>query len=158
MEPFEYNADGTFPTILPTKEGAPAVGYLDPYQRVEAETMAWSKGVTTEQNKKEGVYVSGIHNDDYIKVANVNFMSESPKTFCASAASGLRGGTIEVRMDAVDGPLVAELKVPATGSWENFAYIEAPAMMEAPGIHDIYLVFKGRKGPHLMNLDYWQFK
>ena len=120
--------------------------------------MAWSKGVTTEQNAKEGVYVSDIHNDDFIKVANVNFMSGGPRTFGASAASGLRGGTIEVHMDAVDGPLVAELKVPGTGSYENFAYIEAPAQIEGPGIHDLYFVFKGRKGPHLLNFDYWQFK
>lgn len=158
VEPFEYNADGTFPEILPTKEGAPAVGYLDPYQRVEAETMAWSQGVSSEQNVKEGVYVTDIHNDDYIKVANVNFMSGGPKTFCASAASGLRGGTIEVHMDSIDGPVVAELKVPGTGSWENFAYLESPAKMEVPGVHDIYFVFKGRKGPKLFNFDYWQFK
>ena len=30
--------------------------------------------------------------------------------------------------------------------------------MEIHGVHDIYLVFKGRKGPKLFNIDYWQFK
>lgn len=158
VEPFEWNADGTIPEILPTKEGAPAIGYLDPYKRQEAETMAFSSGVASEQNAREGVYVSDIHDGDWIKVAHANFMSGGPKLFGASVASGLRGGTLEVHMDAPDGPLVAELKAPATGSWENFAYVETPALMEVPGVHDIYFVFKGRKGPKLMNFDWWQFK
>lgn len=158
VEPFEYNADGTFPTILPTKEGAPAIGFLDPYKRVEAETMAWSSGITTEPNAKTGVYVSDIHNGDYVKLANVNFKSSGPKTFGASVASALRGGTMEVRMDSIEGPLVAELKVPGTGGWENWKYIETEAKMKVAGVHDIYLVFKGRKGPKLFNFDYWQFK
>lgn len=158
VEPFEYNADGTFPTILPTKEGAPAIGTLNPYNKVEAETMAWSEGVTSRRNAKEGVYVSDIQNGDYIKVANVDFTDKAPGIFCASAASGLRGGAIEVHADSAEGPLVAELKVPATGGWENFSYMETPVAGDVTGVHDVYLVFKGRKGPELFNFDYWQFK
>ena len=120
--------------------------------------MAWSEGLSSRQNVKEGVYVSDIHNGDYLKVANVNFDGADPTAFCASAASGLRGGTIEAHLDSVEGPLVAELKVPATGSWENFAYIETPVAIAPSGIHDLFLVFKGRKGPELFNFDYWQFK
>lgn len=158
VEPFEFNPDGTIPTILPTEEGAPAVGTLDPYRRVEAETIAWSQGVTTEPNAETGVYVADIHNGDFIKVANVNFMSGGPKTFGAQVASALRGGQIEVRMDSPEGDLVATLDVPGTGGWENWQYIETPAKMEVPGVHDIYFVFKGRKGPKLFNFDYWTFK
>lgn len=158
VEPFEYNPDGTIPVIHPTDEGAPSVGTLDPMQRVEAETMSWSKGVSTETNSKTGVYVSDIHNGDYIKVSSVDFGSVSPAKFGASVASALRGGTIEVRLDAVDGDLVASLDVPGTGGWEEWRYIEVPALMEIPGVHDLYFVFKGRKGPKLFNFDYWNFK
>lgn len=158
VEPFEYNSDGTFPIINPTSEGAPAVGYLDPFKRVEAETMAWSEGVTTEPNAKTGQYVADIHNGDYIKVNNVNFGSGAPRKFGASVASALRGGQIEVRLDSPEGDLVAELDVPGTGGWEEWRYIEVPALAEIPGVHDICFVFKGRKGPKLFNFDYWQFK
>lgn len=158
VEPFEYNADGTIPTILPTKEGAPAIGTLNPYGRIEAETIAWSEGITTEPNAETGVYVADVHNGDYIKLANVNFMSGGPKTFGASVASALRGGLIEVRMDSLDGPVIATLDVPGTGGWENWQYLEAPAQIEVPGVHDIYFLFKGRKGPKLFNIDYWTFK
>ncbi|MDE6268829.1 MAG: glycoside hydrolase family 43 protein [Muribaculaceae bacterium] len=158
VEPFEYNADGTIPTITPTDEGAPAIGYLDPMRRVEAETMASSKGVTTESNDKTGVYVSDIHDGDYILVKNANFMSGNPKTFGAAVASALRGGTIEVHADAPDGELIATLPVPHTGGWEEWQYLEVPAQAEVSGVHDIYFVMKGRKGPKLFNFDYWQFK
>lgn len=158
VEPFEYNADGSFPEIVPSKEGAPAIGYLDPYRKVEAETMAFSKGITTEPNSETGVYVSDIHNGDYIKLANVNFMSGGPRKFGASVASALRGGSLEVRMDSVEGPLVVQIDVPSTGGWENWTYLETPALIEVPGVHDIYFVFKGRKGPKLFNFDYWKFE
>lgn len=158
VEPFEYNADGTIPEIMPTDKGVAPVGTLNPFKRTEAETMAWSQGVGTEQNAETGVYVSDIHNGDFIKVANVNFGSGAPKKFGASVASALRGGTIEVRMDSIDGPLVAELPVSGTGGWENWRYVETDAKAEVPGVHDIYFLFKGRKGPKLFNLDYWMFK
>ncbi|MDE5724461.1 MAG: family 43 glycosylhydrolase, partial [Duncaniella sp.] len=158
VEEFKYNPDGTFPTIMPTDEGASAIGMFNPYRRNEAETMAWSEGVGVEQNSRTGVYVSDIHNGDFVCLRNVNFGSGGPKTFGASVASALRGGTLEVRLDKVDGELVASLNVPGTGGWEEWKYIETPTLTEIPGVHDIYFVFKGRKGPKLFNLDYWQFK
>lgn len=157
VESFEYNADGTIPKIMPTDKGVAPVGLLDPFKRTEAETMAWSEGVRTEQNGSTGVYVSDIHNGDYIKVPNVNFANSSPRKFGVSAASALRGGTIEVHMDSIDEPLVAEVLVPSTGGWENWRIIETDVKQKISGVHDIYFLFKGRKGPKLFNLDYWMF-
>lgn len=158
IEPFDYNADGTFPTIQPTREGVKAIAHFNPFGRHEAETMAWSKGITTRQSNETGVYVSDVHNGDYIMVKNVNFGSGHPKTFGASVASGRRGGTIEVRTDSINGPVAAKLYVPATGGWEKWQYIETDAIAEIPGVHDLYFVFTGRKGPELFNFDYWIFK
>lgn len=158
VEPFEYNADGTIPEILPTEEGAPAIGTLNPLRRVEAETMAWSQGVTTEPNAKTGVYVSDIHNGDFIRVANADFGTKGVKSFGASVASALRGGEIEVRIDNPEGDVIATLPVAGTGGWENWEYLETPLKNNVSGVHDIYFMFKGRKGPKLFNFDYWEFK
>ena len=74
LEQFEYNKDGTIPMITPTKEGVKeSVKNLDPFQRVEAETIAWSEGIKTAANEKIGVYVSKIDHGDYIKVRSVDF-------------------------------------------------------------------------------------
>ena len=178
VEEFKYNADGSFPTILPTNEGVKPIATFDPYRRVEAETMAFSKGVKTEQQEMEGignglqVYVSDIHNGDYIKLQNVSFGNKVPRTFKARVASGLRGGQIEIRLDSIGGRLLGTLNVPGTGGWEQWQTlnldldystltdINAPTRtisgLNLPATADLYLVFKGRKGPKLFNFDWWE--
>ncbi len=158
IEEFKYNPDGTFPVIHPTEEGVSPIAVFNPYRRVQAETIAYSSGVTTEPNARTGVYVADIHNGDWIKVRNVDFGTGGPSRFKASVASALRGGALEVHMDSVAGPLVARINVPGTGGWENWKTLETKALMEVTGVHDIYFVFTGRKGPKLFNFDWWEFK
>ena len=158
VEEFKYNADGSFPTILPTDEGVKPIGKFDPYRKVEAETMAFSKGVKTEQNDQVGVYVTDIHNGDYIKLQNVHFCNKVPRTFTARVASGLRGGQIEIRIDSVGGKLLGTVNVPGTSGWEQWQTITTDLTAIASGHHDMYFVFKGRKGPKLFNFDWWEMR
>ena len=158
VEEFKYNADGSFPKIMPTDEGVKPVGEFNPYRKVEAETMAFSKGVKTEQNDEVGVYVSDTHNGDYIKLQNVCFCNKLPRTFTARVASGLRGGNIEVRVDSVNGKTLCKLEVPATGGWEKWQTLTADFTERLKGRHDLYLVFTGRKGPKLFNFDWWEMR
>ena len=174
VEEFKYNADGSFPKIMPTDEGVKPLEAFNPYRKVEAETMAFSKGVKTEQNEQVGVYVTDIHNGDYIKLQNVGFANKLPRTFTARVASGLRGGQIEVRLDSVGGRLLGTLDVPATGGWEQWQTITIDldystitdldashrtiSGLTLPQTADVYLVFKGRKGPKLFNFDWWEMR
>jgi len=162
IEEFTYNADGSFPTILPTDEGVKPVAAFNPLRRVEAETMAFSKGVKTEQNDIVGVYVTDIHNGDYIKLQSVTLGKQAPKTFTARVASGLRGGSIEIHTDSIGGPLLGRLDVPATGGWECWqtltANLQPASTQNLPDTADLYLVFRGRKGPKLFNFDWWEMK
>ncbi|SDQ32927.1 Carbohydrate binding module (family 6) [Prevotella sp. khp1] len=174
VEEFKYNADGSFPKILPTDAGVKPVGTFNPYRKVEAETMAFSKGVKTEQNDEVGVYVSDIHNGDYIKLQNVAFAHKYPRTFTARVASGLRGGRIEIHLDSIGGRCLGTLNVPGTGGWEKWQTItvdldystitdiDAPTRtisgLNLPATADVYLVFKGRKGPKLFNFDWWEMR
>ena len=73
------------------------MGKLDPYRRVEAETIAWSEGLKTEKSEA-GMYVTAIHDGDYIRVRNVDF-KKGAKSFEAVAASSSSGGQIEIRLD-----------------------------------------------------------
>ena len=174
VEEFKYNADGCFPKIMPTDAGVKPVGVFNPYRKVEAETMAFSKGVKTEQNDEVGVYVSDIHNGDYIKLQNVAFANKYPRTFTARVASGLRGGQIEIHLDSISGRCLGTLNVPGTGGWEKWQTItvdldystitdiDAPIRtisgLNLPATADVYLVFKGRKGPKLFNFDWWEMR
>lgn len=157
VEQFTYNADGTFPIINATTEGVSSVGKLNPYTRVEAETIAFSEGLNAEPKAKGGVYISDIHNGDYIKVREVEFGNKAPQRFSASVASAMRGGQIEVRLDSIGGELIASLDVSHTGGWEHWTTVTTNDVKPVSGVHDVYLLFKGRKGCKLFNFDWWQF-
>lgn len=158
VEEFKYNADGTFPIIHHTQEGVAPVGTLNPYERNEAETMAFSKGVKSEQTDATGVYISEIHTGDYIKVREVDFGTESPNDFAISAASALQGGQLEVRLDRIDGDVVAVVNVGKTGGWETWKTFSAKMLRQVTGKHDVYFVFKGMKGNKLFSFDWWKFE
>ena len=157
VERFEYNADGTFPLIYATDEGVDPIGTLNPYKRTEAETMAFSCGVKSEPNASTGIYIADIHDGDYLKVRSVDFGHNSPKKFHVAAASARRGGTIEVRLDSIGGSIIAKVDVPSTGGWEQWKRLKCNTTGNVSGVHDLYFVFKGRKGCKLFNLDWWRF-
>ena len=158
VEEFQYNADGTFPIIHHTEEGVAPIATLNPWQRQEAETIAWSVGVKTENNDRTGVFVSDIHNGDYIKVREVDFSDIQPKTFAVSAASALQGGKIEVHLDSLQGQQIAVAEVPCTGGWENWKRISSSISEKVVGKHDVYFRFTGNKGAKLFNFDWWIFE
>jgi hypothetical protein len=150
---------GTFPVINATQEGVKPVGSLNPYQRVEAETMAFSEGVKTEPNDRTGIYVSDIHNGDYIKVREVDLGKKGASKLEVSVASALRGGIIEVYADSIGGTLITEIQVPHTGGWEAWKTLETAVKQgeqAVSGTHDLYFCFKGRKGCKLFNFDWWK--
>jgi len=157
VEEFQFNADGTFPLIEPTHEGVNPIKTYNPFKRNEMETMAWSVGVKTQQCDANGVYVCDIHNGDYIMLENVEF-DKKAKSVTYTAASGLRGGSIEIHLDSISGPLVSTTLISGTGGWEVFKSFESKIEVETKGTHDVFFVFKGRKGPKLFNIDCWELK
>lgn len=156
IEPFTYKSDGSIPLIVPTKAGvAHSVANLDPYQKTEAETIAWSKGLKTASDSITGIYVSNIENGDYIKVRSVHFGNGARK-FKACVASASKGGRIEIRIDGVDGRLLGVCKVKSTGGWNNWTSIDCRVKNEM-GVHELYFVFTGGEG-QLFNFDWWRFE
>lgn len=158
VEEFHYDADGTIPEMHMTDAGVQeGVGTLDPYRRTEAETMAWSEGVTTEMSPERGVFVCGIHNGDYIKLRDVDFGAAGTARFTAAASSRYHGGEIELRTDSLTGEVIGTLRVSYTGEWENWREFTT-SVKSVGGVHDLFLVFKGRQPHELFYLDYWKME
>lgn len=156
IEPFEFNSDGTIPLIIPTKEGVrESASNLNPFKKVEAETIAWEEGIETAKDEKTGVYVTGISNGDYIKVRSADF-GRGAKRFEASIASVSTGGKIEIHIDGKDGRLLGTLNVINTGNAQSWKVLSCK-VGKINGVHDIYLVFKGNGGD-LFNFDWWKLK
>lgn len=166
-----YNPDGTIP-MLPwwDQVGVKQLHSLSPYDRVEAETIAWTSkvkrdrdrpidwapGIKTEKRDKVGVYVTRITDLTYIKVNGVDFGPAGASSFTANVASGGKGGVIELHLDSDDGPQIGRLTVKPTGGWDNWQTQTTP-VSKASGTHDLFLVFKGQGDDPLFNLDYWSF-
>ncbi len=167
MDEMVYNPDGTIKNRQYwSVEGPEQVGAVNPFNRVEAETMAWSEGVKTRfETEWEGdfdwargkriadrFFVTAINHGDYIKVSGVDF-SDGAKSVEVNV-SPIYGGKIEIRADKIDGPVIATVDINTTrkeGIWSTFT---AP-VNNIKGVHDVYFVFKGEKD--LFYFDWWQF-
>lgn len=167
LEKITYNQDGTIQK-LPywTTTGVKQVGTLNPFRRVEAETIAYSEGVKTEmvtewernvswnRGKKiaDRIIVTSIHNGDYIKIRGVDFL-KGVNSIDFNVAS-LHGGKIEIRVDRINGPLLGVVNVSTSAEGDIFKTITSP-IKNVTGVHDLFFVFRGEK--ELFNLDWWQF-
>jgi beta-xylosidase len=160
VEQFTYNPDGSIPAVTATKQGPKPVGTIDPFKRVEAETMAWSEKCSIAEAKKIGIYVSDTRTKGYLKVREVRFGSQSPTTFTASLAAGVDGGILEVRLDSLRGPVISSTSLPRTGGWQVFKPFTSTLKQKVTGTHDLFFCFNGQnitEGRVLFNFDWWKF-
>ncbi|MDF0488181.1 glycoside hydrolase family 43 protein [Sphingomonas sp. H39-1-10] len=167
---FRYNKDGTIP-MQPWWDtvGAKQLGTIDPFRRVQAETIAWTSatdtsasgahawapGVRTASSGATGMYVTHVLDGGYIVVRGVDFGKGAGKTFEATVAAARGGAGIDLRLDGLAGPRVATLAVPATGGPETWRTVSAP-LARTRGVHDVFLVFHGTPGESLFNFDAWR--
>ncbi|HYQ01894.1 MAG TPA: glycoside hydrolase family 43 protein [Polyangiaceae bacterium] len=154
VEEFKYNTDGSIPTIAMSTAGPKAVENLNPFQRVEAETIAFSAGLKTEVCGEGGMDVTSINNGDYIKVKNVDFGSGAT-SFDARVASANSGGSIELHLDSQTGTLLGTCAVSGTGGAQKWM-TKTCAISGATGVHDLFLKFTGSSGD-LFAFNWWQF-
>ncbi|WP_438434990.1 carbohydrate-binding protein [Gorillibacterium sp. sgz500922] len=155
-----YNSDGTIQEVQGDMAGIPQIANLNPYTRVEAETIGWNAGIATEASQAAGGPfnnrdVTNINNGDWVAVGNVDFGSGGAQTFKANVASAT-GGNIEIRLDSATGPLVGTLAVGSTGGTQSWKELET-TVSGATGVHRVFFVFTGSGSGNLFNLDYWQF-
>ena len=155
VEEFTYNADGSIPRIATTSGIVKSLQNLNPFKRVEAETIAWEEGIETAADNEAGIYVTAIDNNDYIKVRSVDF-GKAAKSFEANLAAAADGGTIEIHLESLAGNLIGTLNVKTTGGFSNWQ-IQTCKVKNIKGKHDVFFVFHGTEG-NLFNFDWWQFK
>ena len=158
VEQFSYNADGSIPLILPTNEGVTkGLANLNAYDRVEAETIAWSEGIKTYRTKLSGMYITAKHNNAFTKVRNVDFKEKGATSFTAQLSTKQNVGvSMEIRLDSLTGKLIGTADAPLTGSDDEWAS-KTIDVEKVTGVHDLYFVFKGDDSGDIVNMDYWNF-
>lgn len=153
VEKFNYNSDGSIPKLTMSDAGAPQIEPLNPYQQVEAETIAFSSGLTTAAKSDGGIYVTSISNGDYIKVKGVDFGSAGASSVDLRLAAQSGGGKIEIRVGSQTGTVIATAAVDATGGAQTWKTVTVP-VSGATGKQDLFFKFSGSG----YNFDWWQFK
>ena len=151
-----YNPDGTIQSVIHTQDGLPQLKNLNPFTRVEGETIAQQSGVKTEVCSEGGMNVTSISDGDWIRVRGVDF-GAGASDFLARVASTNAGGSIELRLDSLDGTVIGTCTVPDTGGVQTWTTAVCP-VNGASGVHDLYLSFKGPDGGDLFNVNWWQFQ
>ncbi len=138
-----FNEDGTIKTVIPTRRG---VGICPAENTIQVDRYSDHEGVTCERfagSELQGLYVDGIQDGSWLKYDRVDFGSFDFDGMSAKVSSCGAGGSIEVRAEARDGPLLGAFKVPAGD--DNFVWktVSVEAVGKVSGIQDLYLVFKG---------------
>ncbi|WP_231710603.1 family 43 glycosylhydrolase [Gracilibacillus suaedae] len=158
----DYYDNGNIKDITADMEGVSQLQNLDPFQRNEAETIAWNAGIATEDSAAPGnmieevnLNVTDIHDGDWLAVSNIDFGQNGAEIFEANVASTV-GGTIELRLDSPVGEVIGTLEVDATGGAQNWKLIETD-LSNVSGIHNLFFLFKGDSEGELFNFDYWKF-
>ncbi len=159
-----FDGNGVIQNITGDYAGVPQLKNANPYARVEAETIAWNGGITTESITEPGgmvssinLAVSNINDGDWTAASKVDFGATGAGTFTANVASGSSGGTIELHLDSADGPLAGTLPISNTGG-ENSWKTKTTSISGATGVHDLYMVYRGAPTGNLFKVDYWQFE
>lgn len=161
IDPIELNSDGTIRPIAGTYEGISQLKTINPYERIEAETVAWNAGIKIADCAEEGKLfkdfnrqITDLQDGDWTSVAQAAFGDRGAAEFTVKAASK-SGGQIEIRMDSPEGALVGTVNVEATGSEDTFKEFSCK-LDRITDTHNVFLVFKGN-AENLMNVDYYSF-
>lgn len=153
VEEFSYGSDGSIPKLTMTTKGPHGIATLNPFEQVEAETIAFSSGLKTEvcTDTGGGMNVTSISNGDYIKVKDVDFLG-GVTSFNARVSSSGSNAKIELHLDSQTGTLLGTCDVSGASSWTT----KSCAVSGGSGKHDLFLKFTGGSGD-LFKFNWWKF-
>ncbi|HKO94982.1 MAG TPA: glycoside hydrolase family 43 protein, partial [Polyangiaceae bacterium] len=153
VEEFTYGADGSIPLLTMSSEGPAAIATLNPFEQVEAETIANSSGLKTEacDDTGGGLNVTRISGGDYIKVKNVDFRA-GVTSFEARVSASSGDATIELHLDSQTGTLLGSCDLSGASAWTT----RTCEVSGGSGAHDLFLTFSGG-GDELFKFNWWKF-
>lgn len=153
VEEFKWNGDSLPFIPHTTGELSKGTGTLNPFERVEAETMAASYGLKTDRRPGKDHYITSVHNGDWLRLREVEFGERTPESVSVVFESIKDGGCVEFYLDHLGGKPLARVEVEAGGK----LHVNVPVAdgFDARGTHDVYMLFRGGDS-ELFNIDYWQ--
>ncbi len=128
------------------------------HPKVQAEDYEAFKNVQRQRpNGGAFAFVSNIQDGSYIVFKDIDLSHITALTYQVGA--GPEGGTISLRLDKPDGPVVSQVAVAPSQERRDFHEVEA-AVKATQGVHDLYFVFTHDtvKAQNLFALDWIYFQ
>jgi beta-glucosidase len=104
-----------------------------------------------------GQNVAYIGRGDRLGYFDVDF-GETPSVSVETriASGSTTTGTIQYRLNWIDGPVIAEVPVPNTGAWQNWQNVRVPTT-GITGEHRVYQTFVSSSGDDFVNVNWFRF-
>jgi len=134
-----FNDDATIQKVIPTLRGVGITNarkeiQIDRYSAISQEGASVS--FLNDENKHEGWKTILTTRDAWVQYNQVDFGDKQVDSVKVKASSAT-GGTIALRLDAIDGPLIVQVEVPQNTDWN----VVSVTLSEIPfGIQDLVVV------------------
>lgn len=152
-----FNEDGTIQKVIPTLRG---VGLTNATKKIQIDRYSQKseQGVSIEfldeqdtVNRSEGWKTIFDSKDAWIQYNSVDFGTKALKKVKVKALSET-GGTVQIRLNSLMGPMLAEIDVPGGGQWKT---VSAPVTLFRPGIHNLFVMPKDQSA---VEIDWLNFE
>jgi hypothetical protein len=141
VDSLSFNADGTIKKVIATLRGV-GLSAANKEIQIDRYTRLSDSGVSVALidtvNTFAGWKTLFKAPNSWTRYNKVDFGSKKAKAVEVKASSA-NGGTIQVRVDKVDGPVVAEVTVPKGSAMKS---VEAKVSKSQKGVHDLFVVLK----------------
>ncbi|WP_225216830.1 family 43 glycosylhydrolase [Microbacterium pullorum] len=162
IQELTFQEDGTVNQVVGTYAGVEQLRDFDPYRTFEAETLGWSKGITTAKigegstefgQTAPNLVVSDIDAGDWTALSSVAFGDEGAGSVTAKVKALQTGAEIKVRAGSQTGQVLGTIVVDSpVGEWA-----EVTTELEgAVGTNDLFFSYEGPQGD-LFEIDSWAF-
>ena len=151
-----FNKDGTIKKVIPTLRG---VGITDAARKIQIDRYSLKS--------KEGASVTFLDTsntfggwktildkpDAWIKYNGVDFRNPGIKSINVRVLSKT-GGTLQIRLDKVDGPVIAAVAIPKSNEW---SVITSSLSRYEAGIHNLIVQLKSNDPTRRIEIDWVKF-
>lgn len=149
-----FNEDGTIQKVIPTLRGIGIVDakrmiQIDRYSAVSSEGTSVS--YLDNANRREGWKIALTEKNAWVRFNKVDFGKSKLKSVKVRSASPT-GGLVEIRIDAVDGPVAAKVKIVKGSEWKE---VRSKLARAPSGIHDLFVSLKDKNN---VELDWVRFE
>jgi hypothetical protein len=149
-----FNDDGTIKKVVPTLRGVGMVSarseiQIDRYSAISQEGASVS--FLNDTNRFEGWKISLAGTNSWVRFNSVDFGKNDPSSVKVRSASAT-GGSIEIRLDKADGPLLAKVAIGKCSEWQ---LVKSKLDSVPAGVHDLIV---RQVGSNPVALDWVRFE